>query len=151
MKYIQIESANFRKKKFIWYFFLILLNYNFNLIFIFKKYWLSNYIKPIFDILQAITRFHFYTNSLPMQFYSMYKPHTKLDYRNIEFFNKSQLWYYRVTKEGYFPNYFEKEGKILNFLCEKGICPFWPIFLLITFFFLGIVLPPFGQVYYHTH
>ena len=78
-----------------------------------------------------------------MQFYSMYKPHTKLDYRNIEFFNKSQLWYYRVTKEGYFPNYFEKEGKILNFLCEKGICPFWPKFRLITFFFffLGLSYP----------
>ena len=33
-----------------------------------------------------------------------YKPHTKLDYMSIEFFNKSRLPYYRVTKEGHFSN-----------------------------------------------
>ena len=41
-----------------------------------------------------------------------------LDHRDIEFFIETRPPYYWVTKQ--------KMGKMLDFLYERGICPFWP-------------------------
>ena len=61
-----------------------------------------------------------------LKYFTWYSSSKKKNYKST--FTITQCSKNRISKQEHFPNQFGKLGKMLDFLCEMGICPFWPNF-----------------------